>query len=84
MEANLQALNNDDVSVVTADMDDDNVTIATTVDAAAEEDAQRANTTWDNTVGEGEKFRYNYNLYADVISGFVQGQFKYNKIDFYA
>lgn len=35
-------------------------------------------------VGEGEKFRYNYNLYADVISGFVQGQFKYNKIDFYA
>ena len=32
---------------------------------------------------EGDRFRYNYNLYADVISGFVQGQFKYNKIDFY-
>ncbi len=35
-------------------------------------------------VGEGEKFRYNYNLYSDIVSGFVQGQFKYNKIDFYA
>jgi hypothetical protein len=34
-------------------------------------------------VGEGDKFRYNYNLYSDVISGFLQGQFKYNKIDFY-
>ena len=34
-------------------------------------------------VGEGEKFRYNYNLLADVISGYAQGQFKYNKIDFY-
>jgi len=34
-------------------------------------------------VGEGDKFRYNYNLYSDVVSGFLQGQFKYNKIDFY-
>ena len=34
-------------------------------------------------VNEGDKFRYNYNLYADVISGFAQGQFKYNKVDFY-
>lgn len=32
---------------------------------------------------EGDRFRYNYNLYADVLSGFVQGQFKYNKVDFY-
>ena len=54
LEANLQALN-DDASVVTAEIDDDNITIATAVDASAEEDAQRANTTWDNTVGEGEK-----------------------------
>ena len=34
-------------------------------------------------VGEGEKFKYNYNLYSDVVSGFLQGQFKYNKVDFY-
>lgn len=32
---------------------------------------------------EGDKFRYNYNLYADVMSGYVQGVFKYNKVDFY-
>ena len=34
-------------------------------------------------VGEGDKYRYNYNLYADVISAYAQGQFKYNKVDFY-
>ena len=37
----------------------------------------------DRTVGEGEKYRYNYNLYADEVSGYAQAQFKYNKIDFY-
>lgn len=34
-------------------------------------------------VGEGDKYRYNFNLFADVISAYAQGQFKYNKIDFY-
>ena len=33
---------------------------------------------------EGDKFRYNYNLNSDVIGGFAQAQFKYNKVDFYA
>ncbi|MCB0461207.1 MAG: TonB-dependent receptor [Flavobacteriaceae bacterium] len=37
----------------------------------------------DRIVGEGEKFRYNYNLYADVISATAQAFFKYNKVDFY-
>jgi len=32
---------------------------------------------------EGEKFRYNFNLYAEEIGGFAQAQFKYNKIDFF-
>jgi hypothetical protein len=32
---------------------------------------------------EGDKFRYNYNLYVNELSGFVQAQFKYNKIDFH-
>ena len=31
----------------------------------------------------GDKFRYNYNLYVNEISGFAQAQFKYNKVDFY-
>ncbi|WP_417290542.1 carboxypeptidase regulatory-like domain-containing protein [Corallibacter sp.] len=32
---------------------------------------------------EGDKFKYNYNLYADVVSGYAQAQFKYSKVDFY-
>lgn len=34
-------------------------------------------------VGEGETFRYNYNLEANIISMFAQAQFKYNKVDFF-
>lgn len=34
-------------------------------------------------VGEGDKFRYNYNMNANVFSGYAQAQFKYSKVDFY-
>lgn len=34
-------------------------------------------------VQEGERYKYNYDLDANVISGFAQAQFKYNKVDFY-
>ena len=34
-------------------------------------------------VSEGDKFKYNYNLFADVISGYAQARFKYNKVDFF-
>ncbi|MEF3078066.1 TonB-dependent receptor [Winogradskyella poriferorum] len=37
----------------------------------------------DQVAFEGDKFRYNYNLHADIISGYAQGVFKYNKVDFY-
>ena len=30
-----------------------------------------------------DTFRYNYNLTADIISGYAQAQFKYNKVDFF-
>lgn len=33
--------------------------------------------------GEGERYKYNYEINAVVFSGFVQAQFKYNRIDFY-
>ncbi|TVZ58986.1 TonB-dependent receptor-like protein [Flavobacteriaceae bacterium MAR_2010_105] len=33
--------------------------------------------------GEGDKYRYNYNLFADIVSAYAQAQFKYNKVDFY-
>jgi hypothetical protein len=34
-------------------------------------------------VGVGDAFRYNFNLSSDLISAFLQAQFKYNKIDFF-
>ena len=37
----------------------------------------------DRIVGEGDTFRYNYNIEANVMSGFAQAQFKYNKVDFF-
>ena len=37
----------------------------------------------DRVIGEGDKFKYNYNLTANVVSGYASAQFKYNKIDFY-
>ena len=37
----------------------------------------------DLIVGEGDTFRYNYNLEANIISTFAQAQFKYNKVDFF-
>ena len=35
-------------------------------------------------VGEGDSFKYNFNLNSDIISAFTQAQFSYNKIDFFA
>ena len=35
-------------------------------------------------VGVGDAFRYNFNLKSDFINAFAQGQFKYNKADFFA
>ncbi|SHM95938.1 TonB-dependent receptor [Polaribacter sp. KT 15] len=38
----------------------------------------------DRIVGVGEKFKYNFNLNSTVINAFLQAQFKYNKLDFFA
>lgn len=32
---------------------------------------------------EGDKIGYNYNILANVLSGYAQADFKYNKVDFY-
>jgi len=37
----------------------------------------------DRKVVEGDKFGYNYNLYANVLRAFYQFKFTYTKIDFY-
>lgn len=34
-------------------------------------------------VSIGDRFKYNYTISSEVINGFAQAQFKYNKIDFY-
>ncbi|WP_034260213.1 carboxypeptidase regulatory-like domain-containing protein [Altibacter lentus] len=34
-------------------------------------------------VKEGDRYKYNYDLNADVISGFAQAQFEYSIVDFY-
>jgi hypothetical protein len=31
----------------------------------------------------GDRYKYNYEITADVLSGFAQAQFKYNRVDFY-
>ncbi len=36
-----------------------------------------------NFVQEGDRYKYNYELNASVISGFAQAQFKYAVVDFY-
>ena len=38
----------------------------------------------DRVVGVGDKFRYNFNLNSAFMNAFVQAQFKYNKVDFFA
>ncbi|MFD2724986.1 carboxypeptidase-like regulatory domain-containing protein [Hyunsoonleella rubra] len=43
----------------------------------AQNDLQNPN----RLVREGDRFKYNFNLFANVISGFAQAQFRYNKLD---
>src|SRR5690606_19800935 len=45
----------------------------------AQSDLQNRN----RIVTEGDRYKYNFELTANVISGFAQAQFKYNKMDFY-
>ena len=51
---------------------------ATDIDEA-QNDLQNPN----RLVGEGDKFKYNYNLFANVFNAYVQVQFTQKKIDFY-
>lgn len=51
----------------------------TIIGDVAQSDLQNRN----RIVTEGDRYKYNYELNATVISGFAQGQFKYNRMDFY-
>lgn len=37
----------------------------------------------DRVVQEGDRYKYNYDINSEVISGFAQAQFKYDIVDFY-
>ncbi|RLK02890.1 carboxypeptidase-like regulatory domain-containing protein [Tenacibaculum discolor] len=55
------------------------------VDGFADIDSERQNDLQNpyRTVTTGDRFKYNYKLNSEVLNGFVQAQFKYNKVDFY-
>ncbi|MDT0675228.1 TonB-dependent receptor [Autumnicola musiva] len=46
---------------------------------AAQSDLQNRN----NIVGEGDRFKYNYKLNAEIAEAFAQIQFKFNRVDFF-
>ncbi|MGS2727725.1 carboxypeptidase regulatory-like domain-containing protein [Psychroserpens sp. BH13MA-6] len=49
------------------------------LEAIAQSDVNNPN----RIVQEGDRYKYNYIIDANVISGFAQAQFNYNKVDFY-
>jgi hypothetical protein len=51
----------------------------TIIGDVAQSDLQNRN----RIVTEGDRYKYNYELNANVISGFAQGQFKYSRMDLY-
>ncbi|MBT8265746.1 MAG: TonB-dependent receptor [Bacteroidia bacterium] len=63
------------------------------VDSFAEEDPQSSTVLTDiaqsdvnnpnRIVTEGDRYKYNFEIDANVINGFAQAQFKYSKVDFY-
>ena len=53
------------------------------IDSQIENLAQSNTLTPNRIAKEGDTYKYNYEIDADVISGFAQAQFKYNKVDFY-
>ncbi len=50
-----------------------------TQDQAAQSDLNNMN----RIVGEGDRYKYNYDIFADEVEGFVQAQVKTKKVDFY-
>ena len=51
----------------------------TTLGDVAQSDLRNRN----RIVREGDRYKYNYKISSNSISGFAQTQFNYNKIDFF-
>ncbi len=64
-------------------LDIDNFSVQESQDGAEgslpQSDLQNPN----RVVREGDRYKYNYEIDADVVSGFAQAVFKYNKVDFH-
>ncbi len=76
----------EDLLGATGYLDIDNFTEAASEDASgvistdnAQSDVRNPN----RIVGEGDRYKYNYQIDANVVSAFAQAQFKYRKVDFY-
>ena len=59
--------------------EEDTNAIGASLEDVAQSDLRNPN----RIVREGDRYKYNYEIDADVVTGFAQAQFKYNKIDFY-
>lgn len=59
--------------------DEDNNTVGGITADLAQSDLRNPN----RIVREGDRYRYNYELNAEVASAFAQAQFTYDKVDFY-
>jgi hypothetical protein len=76
----------EDLLGATGYLDVDNFTEAESGDASgiiSTDNAQSDVRTPNRIVGEGDRYKYNYEISAAVVSGFAQAQFKYKKVDFY-
>ncbi len=66
-----------DVDFFAEELNTGNVTLG--VEDLAQSDLQNRN----RIAQEGDRYKYNYELNASVITGFAQAQFKYSLVDFY-
>lgn len=64
-------------------LDIDNFSVSESQDGQEGDLAQSDVRNPNRIVTEGDRYKYNYEIDATVLSGFAQGQFSYNKVDFY-
>ncbi len=64
-------------------LDIDNFAVSESQDGQSGTSAQSDIRNPNRVVTVGDRYKYNYKIDANVVSGFAQGQFVYNKVDFY-
>lgn len=64
-------------------LDIDNFSVSESQDGQQGDLAQSDVRNPNRIVTEGDRYKYNYEIEANVLTGFVQGLWKFNKVDFY-